>query len=131
MLEALGEAGAARLRGEDDAAAELLSAVRAVNSGRQYLSPTIAPIVLARLRNGSSPKAVARDDSDPARTRSARADRRGRDHQGSSEPSRHQRENRAGPSRQPQAKAQSCARHVDHPCNGIAATKASALMTNS
>jgi DNA-binding NarL/FixJ family response regulator len=58
VLEALGEAGAAGYVVKTDAAAELLSAVRAVNSGRQYLSPTIAPIVLARLRNGSSPKAV-------------------------------------------------------------------------
>jgi len=39
-----------------DAAAELLSAVRAVHSGRKYLSPSIAPIVLARLRNGSPAK---------------------------------------------------------------------------
>jgi DNA-binding NarL/FixJ family response regulator len=58
VLEALGEAGAAGYVVKTDAAAELLSAVRAVHSGRQYLSPTIAPIVLARLRNGSSPKAV-------------------------------------------------------------------------
>ncbi len=40
-----------------DASAELLSAVRAVHAGRQYLSPTIAPIVLARLRNGSRRRA--------------------------------------------------------------------------
>jgi two-component system response regulator NreC len=58
VLEALGEAGAAGYVVKTDAAAELLSAVRAVHSGRQYLSPTIAPIVLARLRNGSSPKAA-------------------------------------------------------------------------
>jgi DNA-binding NarL/FixJ family response regulator len=58
VLEALGEAKAAGYVVKTDAAAELLSAVRAVHSGRQYLSPTIAPIVLARLRNGSSPKAV-------------------------------------------------------------------------
>jgi DNA-binding NarL/FixJ family response regulator len=57
VLEALGEAGAAGYVVKTDAAAELLSAVRAVHSGRQYLSPTIAPIVLAQLRNGSSPKA--------------------------------------------------------------------------
>jgi len=65
VLEALGEAGAAGYVVKTDAAAELLSAVRAVHSGRQYLSPTIAPIVLARLRNGSSPKAVR--DATPTR----------------------------------------------------------------
>ena len=57
VLEALGEAGCAGYVVKTDAAAELLSAVRAVYSGRRYVSPTIAPIVLARLRNGSSPKA--------------------------------------------------------------------------
>jgi two-component system response regulator NreC len=53
VLEALGEAGCAGYMVKTDAAAELLSAVRAVNSGRRYLSPTIAPIVLARIRNGT------------------------------------------------------------------------------
>jgi two-component system, NarL family, response regulator NreC len=54
VLEALGEAGAAGYVVKTDASAELLSAVRAVHAGRQYLSPTIAPIVLARLRNGAT-----------------------------------------------------------------------------
>jgi DNA-binding NarL/FixJ family response regulator len=54
VLEALGEAGAAGYVVKTDASAELLSAVRAVNAGRRYLSPTIAPIVLARLRNGAT-----------------------------------------------------------------------------
>ncbi|HKN14992.1 MAG TPA: response regulator transcription factor [Candidatus Binatus sp.] len=58
VLEALGDAGAAGYVVKTDAAAELLSAVRAVHSGRRYLSPTIAPIVLARLRN--SPKNSSR-----------------------------------------------------------------------
>jgi DNA-binding NarL/FixJ family response regulator len=57
VIEALGEAGASGYLVKTDAAAELLSAVRAVHSGRQYLSPTIAPIVLARLRNSSSAEA--------------------------------------------------------------------------
>ena len=57
VLEALGEAGAWGYVVKTDAAVELLSAVRAVHSGRRYLSPTIAPIVLARLRNGGSAKA--------------------------------------------------------------------------
>jgi DNA-binding NarL/FixJ family response regulator len=53
VLEALGEAGAAGYVVKTDAAAELLTAVQAVHSGRRYLSPTIAPIVLARLRSGA------------------------------------------------------------------------------
>jgi DNA-binding NarL/FixJ family response regulator len=59
VLEALGDAGCAGYVLKTDAADELLSAVRAVHSGRRYLSPTIAPIVLARLRNGAPPKATA------------------------------------------------------------------------
>ena len=57
VLEALGDAGAAGYVVKTDASAELLSAVRAVHSGRRYLSPTIAPIVLAQLRNGTPAKA--------------------------------------------------------------------------
>ncbi len=57
VLEALGEAGCAGYVVKTDAAAELLCAVRAVNSGRRYLSPTIAPIVLARMRNGGKANA--------------------------------------------------------------------------
>jgi DNA-binding NarL/FixJ family response regulator len=53
VLEALGEAGCAGYVVKTDAAAELLNAVRAVHSGRRYLSPTIAPVVLARLRIGA------------------------------------------------------------------------------
>jgi two-component system response regulator NreC len=56
VLEALADAGAAGYVVKTDASAELLSAVRAVHSGRRYLSPTIAPIVLARLRNGTTAK---------------------------------------------------------------------------
>jgi DNA-binding NarL/FixJ family response regulator len=50
VLEALTEAGAAGYVVKTDAAVELVAAVRAVNSGRRYLSPSIAPIVLAQLR---------------------------------------------------------------------------------
>ena len=57
VLEALGEAGCAGYMVKTDAAAELLRAVRTVNSGRPYLSPTIAPVFLAQLRNGSPVKA--------------------------------------------------------------------------
>ena len=53
VLEALGEANCAGYLVKTDAAVELLSAVRAVHAGRRYLSPAIAPIVLARLRNGA------------------------------------------------------------------------------
>jgi two-component system NarL family response regulator len=56
VLEALGEAGCAGYMVKTDAAVELLSAVRAVNAGQRYLSPAIAPIVLARLRNGAPAK---------------------------------------------------------------------------
>jgi len=54
VIEALSEAGAAGYVMKTDATAELMSAVRAVHSGRRYVSPTVAPIVLARLRNGAS-----------------------------------------------------------------------------
>lgn len=49
--EALGEAGVAGYVMKTDASAELLDAVRAAHAGRRYLSPSIAPIVLAQLRN--------------------------------------------------------------------------------
>jgi len=54
VLEALGDARCAGYVVKTDAAAELLIAVRTVSSGRRYLSPAIAPIVLARLRNGAT-----------------------------------------------------------------------------
>ncbi len=60
VIEALNEAGAAGYLVKTDAAAELVSAVRAVHSGRQYLSPSIAPIVLARLKNPERATAGAR-----------------------------------------------------------------------
>ena len=59
VLEALGEVGCAGYVLKTDAAEELLSAVRAVHGGRRYLSPAIAPIVLARLKNGAPPRATA------------------------------------------------------------------------
>ena len=62
VIEALTEAGAAGYVVKTDAAAELVAAVRAVNSGRRYLSPSIAPIVLAQLRkpNGANGSAQPR-----------------------------------------------------------------------
>ncbi len=50
VVEALSEAGAAGYMIKDDPSSELLAAVRAVHSGRRYLSPAIAPVVLARLK---------------------------------------------------------------------------------
>jgi two-component system response regulator NreC len=54
VLEAFGEGRCAGYVLKTDAAAELLSAVRAVHAGRRYLSPSIAPIVLAQLGNGAT-----------------------------------------------------------------------------
>jgi len=45
------DAGAAGYLVKTDAAAELLSALRAVATGRRYLSTAVAPAVLARLKN--------------------------------------------------------------------------------
>lgn len=56
VIEALVDAGAAGYMVKSDAAAELLSALRAVAAGRRYLSSAVAPAVLARLRN---PQAAA------------------------------------------------------------------------
>jgi two-component system response regulator NreC len=54
VLEALGEAGVAGYLVKTDAAEELMSAVRVVHSGRRYVSPSIAPIVLAQLNRPAS-----------------------------------------------------------------------------
>lgn len=51
VIEAMVEAGAAGYLVKTDAAAELLSALRAVAAGRLYLSSAVAPAVLARLKN--------------------------------------------------------------------------------
>jgi DNA-binding NarL/FixJ family response regulator len=53
VLEAFGEAACAGYVLKSDAAAELLTAVRAVHAGLRYLSPSIAPIVLAQIGNGA------------------------------------------------------------------------------
>ncbi len=55
VIEALGEAGAAGYLVKTDASSELVAAVRAVHSGRRYLSPSVAPIVLGRLRHPLPP----------------------------------------------------------------------------
>lgn len=51
VIEAMVEANAAGYLVKTDAAAELLSALRAVAAGRSYLSAAVAPAVLARLKN--------------------------------------------------------------------------------
>lgn len=58
VVEALTEAGAAGYLVKTDAASELLSAVRAIHAGKRYLSPSVAPAILGRLRASSktSPK---------------------------------------------------------------------------
>jgi DNA-binding NarL/FixJ family response regulator len=50
VLEALNEAGAAGYLVKSDAPEELVSAVRTVASGKRYISPSVAPILLGRLR---------------------------------------------------------------------------------
>jgi DNA-binding NarL/FixJ family response regulator len=54
VLEAFGATGVAGYLLKTDAAEELMSAVRAVHSGRRYVSPAIAPIVLAQLNRPPS-----------------------------------------------------------------------------
>ncbi|HLK84965.1 MAG TPA: response regulator transcription factor [Candidatus Binataceae bacterium] len=54
VFEAMVEAGAAGYLVKTDAAAELLSALRAVAAGRKYLSAAVAPAVLARLKHQTS-----------------------------------------------------------------------------
>jgi len=72
VLEALTEAGAAGYVVKTDAAAELLAAVRAVNSGRRYLSPSIAPIVLAQLRSPNRTNGSVSGSGNPRLTRRER-----------------------------------------------------------
>ncbi len=57
VAEALTEAGVSGYMIKSDAASDLLAAIRAVHSGRRYLSQSIAPIVLARLRRQDLPGA--------------------------------------------------------------------------
>jgi DNA-binding NarL/FixJ family response regulator len=49
VIEALTEAGAAGYLLKSDAPEELLSALRAVSSGKRYLSPSVAPLLLMRI----------------------------------------------------------------------------------
>jgi DNA-binding NarL/FixJ family response regulator len=57
VVEALVDAGAAGYLVKTDAAAELMAALRAIVTGRRYLSTAIAPAILSRLRNPRIPTA--------------------------------------------------------------------------
>jgi DNA-binding NarL/FixJ family response regulator len=54
VLEALNDAGVAGYLVKSDAPEELITAVRAVASGKRYLSPAVAPILLSQFKNPSS-----------------------------------------------------------------------------
>jgi two-component system NarL family response regulator len=51
VIEALTRAGAAGYLLKSDGAGELVNAVRAINAGKRYLSPSVAPILLGRLQS--------------------------------------------------------------------------------
>jgi DNA-binding NarL/FixJ family response regulator len=51
VIEALTQAGAAGYLLKRDSASELINAVRAINAGKRYLSPSVAPILLGRLQS--------------------------------------------------------------------------------
>jgi DNA-binding NarL/FixJ family response regulator len=51
VLEAFTDAGVAGYLVKSDAPEELVTAVRAVASGKRYLSPAVAPILLSQLKN--------------------------------------------------------------------------------
>ena len=57
VIEALTQAGAAGYLLKSDGLDELLNAIQAIKSGKRYLSPSVAPILLERLQS-----------SDPSRT---------------------------------------------------------------
>lgn len=57
VLEALNDAGAAGYLVKSDAPEELVTAVRAVASGKRYMSSAVAPILLSRFKN-PSPRGV-------------------------------------------------------------------------
>jgi DNA-binding NarL/FixJ family response regulator len=61
VIEALGEARVAGYLLKSDAAAELLPAIRAVQAGLRYLSPSITPIVLHEMNRPASERATAKD----------------------------------------------------------------------
>ncbi len=61
VLEALGEAGAAGYVIKSDGGSELIAAIRAVAAGKRYISPAVAPIVLEKMRRGSTARRASND----------------------------------------------------------------------
>lgn len=59
VIEALSEAHVAGYLTKADAASELLHAVRAVHAGKRYLSASVMPAVLNRLKPSGKPAAIA------------------------------------------------------------------------
>ena len=60
VIEALSEAGVAGYLVKSDAPDELINAVHIVSGGRRYLSPSVAPILLGRLKDPQAGKRGAR-----------------------------------------------------------------------
>jgi two-component system, NarL family, response regulator NreC len=58
VIEALTRAGAAGYVLKTDGAGELVNAVRTVNAGKRYLSPSVAPILLGRLQSPNPSRPV-------------------------------------------------------------------------
>lgn len=58
VIEALTQAGAAGYMLKRDGIDELLNAVRAINAGKRYLSPSVAPILLGRLQSPDPSRSV-------------------------------------------------------------------------
>jgi len=58
VIEALTRAGAAGYLLKHDGIDELLNAVRAINTGKRYLSPSVAPILLGRLQSPDPSRSI-------------------------------------------------------------------------
>jgi two-component system, NarL family, nitrate/nitrite response regulator NarL len=58
VIEALTQAGAAGYLLKSDGTDELINAVRAVNAGKRYVSPSVAPILLGRLQSPEPSRSI-------------------------------------------------------------------------
>jgi len=58
VIEALTQAGASGYLLKRDGTDELINAVRAVNAGKRYLSPSVAPILLGRLQSSDRSRSI-------------------------------------------------------------------------
>jgi DNA-binding NarL/FixJ family response regulator len=58
VIEALTVAGASGYLLKSDGAGELIDAVRAINAGKRYLSPSVAPILLGRLQSANPSRSI-------------------------------------------------------------------------